>query len=643
MSAQPDSLPADATATSPAPTFAALVPAPEDSRTDAPPSPGQRLGDFQLLRVLGTGSFARVFLARQISLDRLVALKVTANEGSEARTLARLEHEHIVQVFSESVVLDQRLMCMQYVAGTTLERVLHFLKGRPRHEWNGRAILEGIDCAARRSSQPAALNPAALRGRGRLAQDDLVQAVCRLGAQLARALDHAHRRGILHRDIKPANILVSQYGRPLLMDFNLSSQANAAADGPRHLGGTPAYMAPEHLDAFNPEGHTPPEAVDRRSDTYALGLVLFEMLTGELPFPLPLTSTTLSARENGGGEGTASLGETLRLMAAARSLPVRPPRQLNPDVPACLDHVVRRCLEPDPRRRYQTAGELARALEGCGELRRSQRKLPTPGPLGRAAGRHPFLMLAVLTLLPHVLGTVVNICYNTLRIVNGLTEAQQHAFSWLVVGYNLLMYPACLAILVGLLAPAWRTLRDLERGRTGNARQLADVRRGVLRWPLWAVALSCLGWLPGGIVFPLAIGWCAGPVGGEVFGHFLLSFTVSGLIALTYSYFAVQFMVLRVFYCRLWADGQGFGPAARAEIGSLGSRLRRFQLLAGTIPLVGAVLLIGVGPEISGERTFRVLVAALLVLGMAGFGVATLVHHVLAQTLAVLTRRERQF
>jgi hypothetical protein len=154
------------------------------------------------------------------------------------------------------------------------------------------------------------------------------------------------------------------------------------------------------------------------------------------------------------------------------------------------------------------------------------------------------------------------------------------------------------------------------------------------------VAVSCLGWLPGGALFPLALAVFAGPLDVEVFGHFAVSFTLSGLIALTYTFFAVQFLVLRVFYCRLWADGQGLGAAARAELGALGPRLRWFQLLAGLIPLVGAVLMVGVGPEISGYRTFRLLVTALLVLGMAGFGIATVAHNVLSQTLAVLVRPE---
>ena len=235
---------------------------------------------------------------------------------------------------------------------------------------------------------------------------------------------------------------------------------------------------------------------------------------------------------------------------------------------------------------------------------------------------------------------MVNIAYNAVRIVNSLPRPHQDVFAWLVLGYNLLMYPLCLVILSCRVVPVWRTWRELGRLRPVSGGRLATARRRVLGWPLWAVGVSCLGWLPGGLFFPLAISCLAGPVGAEVFGHFAVSFTVSGLIALTYSFFAVQFAVLRVFYCRLWADGQDFGVTARREVGSLGPRLRRFQLLAGMIPLAGAVLMVGVGPEIARERTFRLLLAALIALGMAGFSVAAVAHHVLSQTLAALTHTE---
>src|SRR5262249_43429689 len=152
------SLPASQPATCEMPT----VPAPPPAATSGFPEPGQQLDDYELLSLLGAGSFARVFLARQVSLGRQVALKVSAQRGSEARTLASLEHDHIVRVFSETVDHQRnlRLLCMQYVAGTTLEQIIDFLGDREPRTWSGRTILEAIDFL---STQPAVFDPASLR------------------------------------------------------------------------------------------------------------------------------------------------------------------------------------------------------------------------------------------------------------------------------------------------------------------------------------------------------------------------------------------------------------------------------------------------------------------------------------------------
>src|SRR5437764_7517267 len=128
-----------------APPFRAVLPAPRVPLPNplAPvlPAVGEQLDDYELLRELGQGSFGRVFLARQVSLDRLIALKVSANRGNEARTLARLEHTHIVQVFSEQVDARRnlRMLCMQYVPGATLERLIQALAGRLPEQRDGRA------------------------------------------------------------------------------------------------------------------------------------------------------------------------------------------------------------------------------------------------------------------------------------------------------------------------------------------------------------------------------------------------------------------------------------------------------------------------------------------------------------------------
>src|SRR5262249_9503663 len=122
-----------------------------------------------------------------------------------------------------------------------------------------------------------------------------VEAAVWIVARLAEGLDHAHSRGLLHRDLKPANILLAADGTPMLLDFNLAAERQPdSAEGEIRramVGGTIPYMAPEHLDAFNPRGTTAPEAVDERADIYALGLILFELLSGEHPFPSPPSGT----------------------------------------------------------------------------------------------------------------------------------------------------------------------------------------------------------------------------------------------------------------------------------------------------------------------------------------------------------------
>ncbi len=302
-----------------------------------------------------------------------------------------------------------------------------------------------------------------------------------------------------------------------------------------------------------------------------------------------------------------------------------------------LDQVIRRCLAPLPDERYSSGAELARALEGCRELRRIERELPPPGPLTRAALQRPFLCMLILMLLPHILGSIVNISYNALEIVGKLNPEQKTAFNRLVLGYNLIAYPLCLGIIARLVIPVYRAWQRLQRGEPLDPAAAERVRKRVLAWPLWVVAVSCLGWIPGGVLFPLGIHLLAGPLPMETFGHFLVSFTISGLIALTYSFFAVQFIVLRVLYPRFCTDPANVRATITSEVSSIGTRVRWFQVLAGVIPLAGAVLMVGVGDDVSSDPTFRLLVTALIILGMAGFFLSVTVHSLLSRTLAALT------
>jgi hypothetical protein len=571
-----------------------------------PPAAGDRVGDFHLLAELGKGSFARVFLARQVSLGRHVALKVSANTGQEARTLASLDHPHIVQVFDETVdrERDVRLLYMRYVPGATLRDVLAAVAEVPFARRTGRLLLETV--AARAPSAPCGTAP---EEDSPLADYDAVEAVCWLGARLADALAFAHARGVLHRDLKPANVLLDRWGRPLLLDFNLAFDPRRGAGIGESFGGTPPYMAPEHRDAF--EGLAAPEVVDERSDVYALGIILFELLTGTLP-----------------------AAEERRAGAPA-------PARLEPAVPAVLDRAVRRCLEPDPARRYQSAAELARALDGCRQWQRSQRELPRAGPLVRAAGRYPVLLAVALPSLPHVAGAALAVTYNALWLA-AHPEAARWAplFAALSLGYTAaaLLFTCRAAWRLG--GPLWRTWRSPE-GADADADTLAGRRAGALGIPRLALGLSCLGWLPGVVLVPATLAVLAGP---RVALHLLPSYAVAALIALVYCVYAALFLTLRVGYPSMWGDARGMWPTARVELAKVGRLLGALQVLAGLIPLAaGAALLagrIGAGPDqpvTPWARVFPAVLLTLIVLGMIGSGLTVLIHARLQRTLAALT------
>ena len=239
---------------------------------------GQRLDDFDLLLELGSGAFARVFLARQLSMQRLVAVKISANRGHEPQTLAQLDHDYIVRVFDQRILRDQdwRLLYMQYLPGGTLldlGRVV-FADGPPT---SGQALLDAVDVALESRGES---RPTESLTRAELATLSWPETVAWLGKRLAAALDYANSRGVLHRDIKLANVLLARDGTPKLADFNVSFSRNVSGASPfEYFGGSLSYMSPEQLTACQP-GHTLEAAdLDTRSDIYSLAVVLWELLT----------------------------------------------------------------------------------------------------------------------------------------------------------------------------------------------------------------------------------------------------------------------------------------------------------------------------------------------------------------------------
>ncbi len=203
------------------------------------PDAGEKFGEYTVLRELGRGSFARVYLATEPSTgDRPVVLKVSLGDNSEARTLGRLAHDHIVPVLSaRQQDSGFSIVCMPYLGSATLHDLLDRAYQKPgsppRH---ARIILDTVQAAALPDDPVLDLGaPPAY-----LAKGTWVDGVAHLGERLAVALAFVHGRGIRHRDIKPSNILLSAAARPLLLDFNLSEDERL--DGTR-VGGTLPYMA----------------------------------------------------------------------------------------------------------------------------------------------------------------------------------------------------------------------------------------------------------------------------------------------------------------------------------------------------------------------------------------------------------------
>ena len=336
------------------------------------PDAGTEFVGFHLTKELGRGAFGRVYLARQGDLaGRFVALKVASGLAGESNTLAQLQHPSIVPIYSYHKAGPFQAVCMPFLGGTTLAQVVQHLSSRPNVPTSGRELrstltrgnfetsvktnsgnasstgsevaLPQSDVASAVASGAEPLPAEAPEGWARLDGLTYVEAVLALGGQLADGLAHAHARGILHRDLKPANVLLTDEGRPMLLDFNLAEDMKLRGSAERAMiGGTLPYMAPEHMQAFRSASGV----LDGRCDLYGLGVILFELLTGKHPFPVRRGSPRV----------------TVPHMVEDRAHPPSP-RALNPAVSPGADAIIRKCLAPKPGDRYQRAEDLREDID----------------------------------------------------------------------------------------------------------------------------------------------------------------------------------------------------------------------------------------------------------------------------------------
>jgi serine/threonine-protein kinase len=305
-----------------------------DDEPELHPASGlpSRFGDYELLELLGRGGMGRVYRARHLRLERVVALKMLVGGGlaseaelhrfrAETEAAARLDHPNIVPIYEVGEHDGCPYFTMKYLEGGNLAENLERFRGEHRR-------------------------------------------VAEVLAVLARAVHHGHQRGILHRDLKPANVLLDAGGRPHVADFGVARHLEKQAGHTRSgiVVGTPGYMSPEQAAGQS-------RNLTTAADVYGLGAILYELLTGRPPFTAD------------------SPTQVLRRVLETEPTP---PHELDPGIDRDLETICLKCLEKDPRRRYGSAEELSEELE------RYLRGEPILArPMGRAARvwrwcrRHP--------------------------------------------------------------------------------------------------------------------------------------------------------------------------------------------------------------------------------------------------------------
>ncbi len=280
---------------------------------------GQTIGKYRIVSSLGSGGFGSVYLAEDTWIDKKVALKVPHKQHldfselvKEPRLLAHLNHPNLVTVLTAERIEDVFFIVMEYVPGETLEALI--------------AREGALDI-------PKALD---------------------FTCQICNAVDHAHRAGVIHRDLRPGNMLVSESGVVKVTDFGTSRFLEIAAHGTTVIG-SPPYMAPEQFHG---------KAVFA-SDVYSIGITMYQMLTGDLPYQTPAPS------------------DIERLM---RGELVTPPRVKNARIPGAINEVVLRALSPDLTVRYARASDLLQAVLDARTPTSQPRQVRRANPLAESAG-----------------------------------------------------------------------------------------------------------------------------------------------------------------------------------------------------------------------------------------------------------------
>ncbi len=373
------------------------------------PGPG-RIGPYELLEEIGRGGQGVVYKARQPRTNRIIAIKRVLASGldgrsfrvrfeREIRATSALDHPHIVSVLGCEDIQGQPILLMEYIEGVAIDCWAREGKDRGESGGDERAKVASGEENAKPGTRGAKPESAGAR--------DLRAIVTTFG-RLSRAVAHAHQRGIIHRDLKPSNVLIDPEGNPHVLDFGLARLLHPLLEDSlfrTHTAGfvgTPIYASPEHFDDDE-------SAVDVRSDVYAVGVMLYQAMTGELP------------------QGNATRFSTV-MRAIQEREPQRPSR-IRAEVDGELEAIVLKALAKERKDRYQTmdalAEDLERYLAGEAVLAHPPTMLYQ---LRKLVRRHKLAFASVLTILILVIAFAVTASTLAMREARARQRAELQAY-----------------------------------------------------------------------------------------------------------------------------------------------------------------------------------------------------------------------
>ncbi|TWU59925.1 Serine/threonine-protein kinase PrkC [Rubripirellula tenax] len=578
---------------------------------EVPPEIGidEQIDDFRILQKLGQGAFAQVYLAQQISMRRLVALKVSFGKGGESESLAQFDHPNIVRVFDQRMLGDSsvHLLYMQFVPGGTLADVVKtlrsFVAAEGRAGVGGWLLLRSVD---EQLLEAAQVVPDQSSTRQWIAASPWPQVVAWVGVHLCRALHEAHSQQILHRDVKPANVLLSAEGIPKLADFNVSfSDSEEHAGKVASLGGSLGYMSPEHLRAIIDKDHADQDTIREPADIYSLAVLLWELWQSRRPFQ---TSAMPLSWSDAAEDQLASRDCAIAVPHCDETAPHAAAERV-------LEKTLRRALSVEPADRFGDGAEMAGRLR-LSLFPQAATLFDPPESSWRAwlSRQSPWVMACLVLLIPHAIAGGLNYQYNMNEVMQ--TESLKETLRWISWIVNLTYFPLATVFAILQTRSMVRAVDCSRHDQRVDSRDLGNM----LELGHRAAIIGGSMWISSGILFPIIFHYLSPDFHVMASLQLFLSSLICGGIGMAYPYFGMAWLATFVFYPHcLRSTMQDTDFDTRAE--RMVNRSLVYTLIAAFVPLIGSVLMIVIP---SSSRWFML---AAVIAGMLGLLVAWFIHH----------------